>query len=525
MSSERKWIYWIGTALLAIVVATGGSDLSFAAGKAQPPINVVVDGAKTSLAVNPYLGKEGIMLPYATLFQALKIDARLERKTLVVRRANTVYKIDIGSTKLMVGNRQVRLTTAPVIVNGRVFVPKRYVELVLDKQVTYDAKLNLVTIGLTEKAKLALQKMLFEAARLGDAATIEKVVKQGIDPNGKLKQIYLDNTALVYAVNNNRTAAVRALIKNGAKVIESERYLGTRAISLQNAEILGLLLDAGLDPNYREYGNTLLETASTISSTVLELSEVTQGPSPAVVETLLKHGADPGLDDSLARAIGSQNYSIIQLLLRAGAKTDKPDRFGQLPYNMAASYNIQRWMSIQNDQPKIPTFVMEDDQGVRIHTGAVAFRSLSAPSSGSYYTNWSLDTIYADVPDGSYQVTEHRMYGQTTLFPSSMSFTVKDGVISPSVQRLPTPNVAGKIVGDPSKQAIGGHLELTNEQASFYSIIEVDGDHFKLSIPPGQYKLARYTSSNGTVYPLNKAITIENKDGVQELIVQIGEIL
>src|SRR5690606_21693411 len=119
--------------------------------------------------------------------------ARIERKTLVVRRDNTVYKIDVGSTKLSIGKRQVRLKTAPVIVNGRAFVPERFVELVLDKEVTYDAKLKQVTIGLTEKAKLALVKTLFEAARLGDAATIEKVVKQGIDPNTKLKSVYMDN--------------------------------------------------------------------------------------------------------------------------------------------------------------------------------------------------------------------------------------------------------------------------------------------------------------------------------------------
>ncbi|BBI30890.1 ankyrin repeat domain-containing protein [Cohnella abietis] len=525
MSSERKWISWIGTALLAIVVVTGGSGISTAAGKTQSPINVIVDGEKTSWPVKPYLEKGGIMLPYATLFQALKLDARLDRKTLVVRRANTVYKIEIGSTKLLIGNRQVRLTAAPVIVNGRAYVPERFVELVLDKEVTYDAKLNQVTIGLTEKARLELQKMLFKAASLGDAATIEKIVKQGADPNGKLKQIYLDNTALVYAVNNNRTEAVRALIKSGAKLIESERYLGAMAISLQNAEMLGLLLDAGLDPNYHERDSTLLELASTISGTVLEISEVTQGPSPAVVEMLLKHGADPGLDDSLARAISSQNYSIMQLLLRAGAKTDKQDRFGRLPYDIAASYNLQRWMSIQDVQPKIPTFAMENDQGISIDSGVVSFRSLSAPSARSYYTNWLLGTIYADVPDGSYQVTEHHKFGQSTVFPSSMTFTVKDGVISPSILRLPTPNVAGKIVAGPFGKATGGLLELTNEQASFRILIEVDRDHFKLSIPPGQYKLAQYTNSDGRVYPLNQAITIENKEGVQDLIVQIDENL
>lgn len=521
MLTNRKWMHWIGTACLAIVLGTGGSGVAIAAGTAKPTIAVIVDGVKTSWSVNPYMAKGEIMLPFAAMFKSLKIDARLERKTLVVRRDNTTYKIDIGSTKLLIGKREVRLTTAAVIVNGRAFVPERFVELVLDKEVTYDTKLNQVTIGMTEKSKLALLKMLFEAARQGDAATIEKVVKQGIDPNSKLESVYLDNTALVYAVNNNRTDSVRALVKSGAQVIESERYLGSRAISLQNADILGLLIEAGLDPNYRERGFTLLETASMISGILLEFSEVTQGPSPAVVETLLKHGADPGIDDSLVLAIQSQNYSIVQLLLRAGAKLDKPDRSGQLPYDIAASHNLQRWLSIQDEQPKIPTFAMEDDQGVRIDSGVVAFRSLSAPRAGSYYTNWTLGTIYADVPDGSYQVIEHRTYGHSTLFPSSMTFTVKDGVIDPPVQRLPKPNVTGKIEGGPLNQADGGLLLLTNEQSSFNSFIELNKDQFKLSIPPGQYKLATYTNSNGKVFTLNQAITIKNTEGVQQLIVQL----
>lgn len=491
-----------------------------AAGKSS--IAVIVEGSEVTLPVKPINVNGNIYLHAKSIFDALEIKSSIGKKSITVYQGDITFKAEVDQSRIYIGDRKLRLTQPPLFYEGRIYVPARFVGIVLGKDVKHESNNNQLIIGLTEEAKIALQRSLFEAARIGDALAVTNLIKRGADPNGKLIVEYGNNTPLDYAVSNNRTEAARALIKGGAKLEGNVQNLGFEAIVNQNVELLDILLANGLDPNYKGHWDTLLQVASGIIVMSEEGVHVkTIDPSPDIVNTLLKYGADPGLDDSLYQAVDVQNFSIIQSLLRAGADPYKMNSHGTTPYELSVSKNINRWMTIQKERTVLPTFSIVDADGSVIKEGDVSLRSLDDPKAPRSYISFSSGQIHVDVPNGNYQILHVMVAGNTYILPQNSSITIKDEVVVPSIIRLPNLNVRGTLTSE-SIPIADGTLILNNQRNSDFMFIEVKGNQFNLYAESGQYRIVGYRDASNNSYKVNTYFTVTGSNGIEDITVVVN---
>ena len=168
---------------------------------------------------------------------------------------------------------------------------------------------------------------IFEAARIGDAQTVEQILASGADVNAPDDQ---GMTPLWVAAGNDRADIVRLLIERGADVNASSKRGRTPlhvAFHYGYAGIARLLIEKGADMNACKYGSTLLRAAYLGSADVVRLL-IEKG---ADVNTRDKRGRTP-----LLMAEGKDHAGIARLLIEKGADVNAKDKDGKTPLLYAA---------------------------------------------------------------------------------------------------------------------------------------------------------------------------------------------
>jgi Ankyrin repeats (3 copies) len=152
---------------------------------------------------------------------------------------------------------------------------------------------------------------LWEAARKGDATTVEKLLDQGVDVNTKYRY---GATALSYACDRGNLEVVKVLLAHGADVNVEDTFYHATPLTWaaspamgrkpQHAEIVRLLLDHGA----KGKEDALMEAVS--------------APDVAMTKIILQHGSLPPntLSDALESAQKDAHQDIVVLLEQAGAK-------------------------------------------------------------------------------------------------------------------------------------------------------------------------------------------------------------
>ena len=152
---------------------------------------------------------------------------------------------------------------------------------------------------------------LWEAARKGDATTVEKLLDEGVDVNTKYRY---GATALSYACDRGNIEVVKVLLAHGADVNVEDTFYHATPLNWaaspamgrkpQHAEIVGLLLDHGA----KGKEDALIEAVSA--------SDV------PMTRIILQHGGLPAntLSDALESAKKDAHQDIVVLLEQAGAK-------------------------------------------------------------------------------------------------------------------------------------------------------------------------------------------------------------
>ncbi|WP_091213494.1 stalk domain-containing protein [Paenibacillus sp. BC26] len=497
--------------LLAAVIQAPVSAAAAPAAKknAAAPIMVVIDGKPlTPTTAAPQMYKGSLLLPMKWIFDGLGVKAVVQQGRIEMTRGLNRWSARVNDTMLQTANQNIRLSQAPVIINGRVYVSARLVSIVSGKNVNYDAKQQQVVIGYSEADLKVYQRTLFEAAMSSDAVTIRKMLERGVDPNLKLVKMFGNNVPIEYTVMKGSTEGTRALLEYGADVKLSSRDLVSEAILNQNAELLDLLLSQGYDVNKpNRDGWTYLESASgVIGRSSNESMYVNQYPKAEIVQTLLAHGADPGLDSSLYTAVQWSSYPIVQLLLKAGADPYKKNRFQDTPYSMAVSRGTTKWLTVQDKQPLIPELHINDAQGVPVESGTIFIQSAEGRYDLDRWVNWEGLTAYAELPDGLYNIVSVRTYRTTNVL--NKPIRVQNGRFENETLQLQKPNVTGTALFENATVNRSGQVNIYNDRNSYICDVVLNNGKFELYLPPGTYSFGQYFEFTGNTYSAKGTISV-----------------
>lgn len=180
----------------------------------------------------------------------------------------------------------------------------------------------LMSIPLSVTCWASDQEELLTVASKGDTASVQALIKKGVDVNGKDP---LGNTALMNASFGGHLQLIELLLGNRANV-NAQNSKGVSPLYLASfqghTEIVRLLLGKGAEVDIKQWEK---ETPLIVGA---------QLGIPSLVETLLKGGANPNHTTvaggtALIQAARSGNNESVSLLLAAGAKIDHQNVYGQ----------------------------------------------------------------------------------------------------------------------------------------------------------------------------------------------------
>lgn len=117
---------------------------------ATPPaaIRVTVDGTALALETAPQVVNGRVMLPYRAIAERLGAQVSWDSRTRVVTvtKGNDVMRLTVGQTAATIRGNNVALDAAPVLLNGRVLVPLRFLGEGLGYRVNWDGSTRAVAL-------------------------------------------------------------------------------------------------------------------------------------------------------------------------------------------------------------------------------------------------------------------------------------------------------------------------------------------------------------------------------------------
>ena len=166
-------------------------------------------------------------------------------------------------------------------------------------------------ISLAQAPPLTKAEQLQDAARKGDAATVKKLIDEGVDVNTKFRY---GATAIFYATDHGHLEVVKVLLDKGADLTVKDTFYGFTPLALaigpaqkkkpEHAEIAKLLIAKGAP------GKEAALTSAVASS------------DSALAKVILDSGGVPAsnLSDALEMAKAQNKAEIAAMLEAAGAK-------------------------------------------------------------------------------------------------------------------------------------------------------------------------------------------------------------
>jgi len=125
-------------------VASGSLVATFVIGHA----NYTLNGQIVTMDAAPYISNGRTLIPVRYLADILNAQTNWDGNahTVTVTGGSTTIKFVIGNTTMTVNGQPSHMDTAPVINNGRTYLPARYVAEALGTTVNWDAPSQTVAI-------------------------------------------------------------------------------------------------------------------------------------------------------------------------------------------------------------------------------------------------------------------------------------------------------------------------------------------------------------------------------------------
>jgi FKBP-type peptidyl-prolyl cis-trans isomerase len=142
---KTRSVYVLIVVLVGILFSLPSSSPAFADGL----ISLAVNGQTVQCSQPPQIIDGRALVPLRDLDDALGAQTAWNANTQQITVSTAVYNIalTIGSTALTVNGQAQTMDVAPVIIDGRTFLPARYVAEALGCQVTWDAASQTVSIS------------------------------------------------------------------------------------------------------------------------------------------------------------------------------------------------------------------------------------------------------------------------------------------------------------------------------------------------------------------------------------------
>lgn len=111
--------------------------------------DVVVYGENIDFDVNPFIKDGRSLAPVRQISESLgsSVEWKGNQSTVILHRSGFTIKMKIGNETAHVNNNPVKLDVPPQIVNGRTFLPIRFIAESLNEPIYWDGDTRTVYIG------------------------------------------------------------------------------------------------------------------------------------------------------------------------------------------------------------------------------------------------------------------------------------------------------------------------------------------------------------------------------------------
>jgi Ankyrin repeats (3 copies) len=166
-------------------------------------------------------------------------------------------------------------------------------------------------LALAQAPPLTKAEQLQEAARKGDAATVKKLLDEGVDVNTKFRY---NATALFYACDHGHLEVVKVLLDHGADMSIKDTFYGFTPLALATGPA------QKKKPEHTEIAKLLIQKGSPGKDQAL--SGAVQSGDAALTKVILDSGGLPAaaLSEALETAKAANKPDMVTLLESAGAK-------------------------------------------------------------------------------------------------------------------------------------------------------------------------------------------------------------
>jgi uncharacterized membrane protein len=166
-------------------------------------------------------------------------------------------------------------------------------------------------LALAQAPPLTKAEQLQDAARKGDAATVKKLLDEGVDVNTKFRY---NATALFYACDHGHVEVVKVLLDHGADMTVKDTFYGFTPLMLATGPA------QKKTPAHTEIAKLLI--AKGAPGKEQALTSGVQSNDPALVKAVLDSGglSAATLSDALETATLRKKADVIPVLEQAGAK-------------------------------------------------------------------------------------------------------------------------------------------------------------------------------------------------------------
>lgn len=116
---------------------------------AKANAGIVVDGQKVNLGTQPVLVNDRLMVSADDFIQTLgvKVSKDVQNNAIQITGSNITIAVKIGEKNALVNNSSVNMDTPPVVINGVLMLPLRFMAESLNKGVSWDSKNQVVLIS------------------------------------------------------------------------------------------------------------------------------------------------------------------------------------------------------------------------------------------------------------------------------------------------------------------------------------------------------------------------------------------